>query len=125
MDEMMQEDMIKKALKFSMILFQIMFFIAIYWLVCSRISVWEHVAVLRSLGIFTGVVFLFLCPIAPFCGVICGCVGYFGLKKMASNHQKIKDKKLWKILSLLEILLGLIMALPCMMLFLGACSGKM
>ena len=122
--KIMEEDRIKKALKFSMILFEIMFFIAVYWLVCSRISVWEQVAVLRSLGIFTGVVFLFLCPIAPVCGVICGCAGYFGLKKMASKHQRSKDKKMWKILALAEILLGLIMILPCMMLFLAACSGQ-
>ena len=87
----MEEDRIKKALKFSMILFEIMFFIAVYWLVCSRISVWEQGAVLRSLGIFTGVVFLFLCPIEPVCGVICGCAGYFGLKKMASKGLITKE----------------------------------
>ena len=31
---------------------------------------------------------------------------------------------MWKILALAEILLGLIMILPCMMLFLAACSGQ-
>ncbi len=120
----MTEDRIKKALRFSMILFEIMLFISAYWWICSNVSSWGKIAVLRSLGVFTGVVFLFLCPIAPFCGIICGCAGYLGLKKLASQKRKIKDYKMWKILALLEIILGVVSVLPCMMLFLGACSGQ-
>ncbi len=120
----MTQNRIRLALKFTMVLFEIMFLIIIFWWLGSVVSSWWDSPLLRMLGIFTGVVFLFLCPIAPVCGVICGCAGYFGLKKMASKHQRIKDKKMWKILALAEILLGLIMILPCMMLFLAACSGQ-
>ena len=121
--KIMEEDRIKKALKFSMILFEIMFFIAVYWLVCSRISVWEQVAVLRSLGIFTGVVYLFLCPVAPVCGIICGGLGYFRLKK-SNGELKPDEVRKWRMISVVEMILGILTAFPCMILFLGACSGQ-
>jgi hypothetical protein len=117
------ENRIKRVLKFSIILYEIMFFIALYWWICSKVSAFGQMAALRSLGIFTGVIFLFLCPIAPVCGVICGFLGYRGLKKLALK-QEVTGLGMWKLISLAEILLGVLMAFPCMTLFLGACSGR-
>lgn len=119
----MAENRIKRVLKVSVILFEIMFFISLYWWICSKFSVFGQMAALRSLGVLTGVIFLFLCPIAPVCGVICGIVGYRGLKKLASE-QEVTGLKMWKVISLIEIFLGIVMAFPCMILFLGACSGQ-
>ena len=119
----MAEDIINRVLKLSIILFEVMFFISLYWWICSSFSAFGQMAVLRSLGVFTGVIFLLLCPIAPVCGVVCGIVGYRGLKKLALK-QEITGLRMWKIISLIEIVLGIVMAFPCMILFLGACSGQ-
>lgn len=117
------EDGIKTMLKFSMILFEVMFFIIVFWCLCFKVPFFRESSLMRSLGIFTGVVYLFLCPIAPFCGIICGGLGYVRLKRMGTEQGKRFGLRRWKRLALIEVVLGLVMVLPCMILFLGACSG--
>lgn len=118
------EDRIKTTLKLSMILFEIMFFIIVFWYLCFNVSFLRQSPLMRSLGIFTGVVYLFLCPIAPFCGIICGGMGYMRLRKLIAEQENDSGLRRWKMLALIEVLLGIVMALPCMTLFLGACSGQ-
>ena len=119
----MEEDRIKKALKFSMILFEIMFFILVFWRLGKLFSFWWDSPLLRLIGIITGVAYLFLCPVAPACGIICGGLGYRKLKKLDKTSHGAEALKKWRLLSLIEIVLGVLTALPCMILFLGACSG--
>ncbi|MCI9106340.1 MAG: hypothetical protein HFG57_10380 [Lachnospiraceae bacterium] len=118
------EERIKTTLKFSMILFEVMFFIIVFWYLCFNIPFLRQSPLMRSLGIFTGVVYLFLCPIAPFCGIICGGLGYMRLKKLTKEQEKDSESKRWRRIALIEVLLGVVMVLPCMILFLGACSGQ-
>lgn len=120
----MTEGKIKAMLRFAMILFEIMFFIIVFWRLGQVFSFWWESPLLRYMGIFTGVVYLFLCPVAPICGIVCGSLGYRRLKKLDAKPQEAAALKRWKMLALIEIVLGVLTALPCMVLFLGACSGQ-
>lgn len=119
----MTQNRIRLALKFTMVLFEIMFLITIFWWLGSVVSSWWDSPLLRMLGIFTGVVYLFLCPVAPVCGIICGGLGYFRLKK-ADGELKPDEVRKWRMISVIEMILGILTAFPCMILFLGACSGQ-
>ncbi len=50
----MTQNRIRLALKFTMVLFEIMFLIIIFWWLGSVVSSWWDSPLLRMLGIFTG-----------------------------------------------------------------------
>ena len=60
---------------------------------------------------------------APVCGIICGGLGYFRLKK-SNGELKSDEVRKWRMISVVEMILGILTAFPCMILFLGACSGQ-
>lgn len=72
---------------------------------------------LNRLGIFIGMAFLLLCIPVPVCGITCGIASLC----LCRGRQAMP---LWRVLAILDIVLGALTAVPCLLLFLAAISGQ-
>lgn len=91
--------------------------LALHFAVCSAIPALGRAGFLQAAGIFSAVVFLLLCVPAPISGVACGIASLCLFKGR-------RAKTAWKVLAVLDIVLGGLAAWPCLLLFLAATSGQ-
>lgn len=135
----MKPKWMKAVVLFPLLLFALLLLLALYFgaagpFLDDVVKSQAADAAIRGIGIGTGVAFLILGVPSCVLGVICGIIGIRWAVRSRDSGADISRSereetagagwRKWLLLSVIELLLGALLLLPCAMLFLGAFSGQ-